>query len=126
MWIINMAPPLAPSTREFIYGMIMSKELTASQMAEAAGCHKRTIERHRSNVQVFDSASGKLAGLPEAPHPPKLPNFIATSGIKFSLHMLRMGLFCLVFFKVQRTLLFLKTLLESYFSIAENGQSQNL
>jgi len=37
--------------------MIVSNELTASQMAKAAGCHKRTIKRHRSNVRLFGSVT---------------------------------------------------------------------
>ena len=53
-----MPPPrLPPSTREMTYGMIVSNELTASQMAKAADCHKRTIKRHRSNVRMFGSVT---------------------------------------------------------------------
>jgi len=37
--------------------MIVSNELTASQMAKAADCHKRTIKRHRSNVRLFGSVT---------------------------------------------------------------------
>ncbi|KAL3465652.1 hypothetical protein BJX64DRAFT_252237, partial [Aspergillus heterothallicus] len=38
--IINMAPPLAPSTRQMTYDIILSSDINASQMAEAASCHK--------------------------------------------------------------------------------------
>lgn len=56
--IINMAAPaLAPSTREMTHGMIVSNELSASQMAEATDCHVRTIKRHRSNVRLFGSVT---------------------------------------------------------------------
>lgn len=37
--------------------MIVSNELTASQMAKAADYHKRTIKRHRSNVRSFGSVT---------------------------------------------------------------------
>lgn len=50
-----MAPNLAPSTLELINDMISSGELTASQMAEAAGCSKRAIIRIRSNLRLFGS-----------------------------------------------------------------------
>lgn len=48
-----MAPNLAPSTLEFIHGMIISNDLTVSKMAEAAGCNERTIRRLRSNMRLF-------------------------------------------------------------------------
>lgn len=38
-----MAPNLARSTLDFIHDMLISGELTTSQMAEAAGCSKRAI-----------------------------------------------------------------------------------
>lgn len=50
-----MAPNLAPSTRQFTHDMILCNELTPSQIAEAAGCHRSTITRHRSNVRLFGS-----------------------------------------------------------------------
>lgn len=39
------------------YDMIVSSDLNAPQMAEAAGCHKRTIKRHRSHVRLFGSVT---------------------------------------------------------------------
>lgn len=51
----EMAPNLAASTLAFIHDMIVSNELTAPQMAEAAGCNERTIRRLRSNMRLFGS-----------------------------------------------------------------------
>ncbi|KAF4209653.1 hypothetical protein CNMCM5878_005039 [Aspergillus fumigatiaffinis] len=48
-----MAPNLAPSTLEFIRDMILSNELTRSQIANAAGCHPSTITRHVTNMELF-------------------------------------------------------------------------
>ena len=50
-----MAPNLAPSKHELIYGMIYSGELSISQMAQAAGCNRSTILRISSNIQMFGS-----------------------------------------------------------------------
>lgn len=50
---INMAPNLAPSTLEFIHDMILSNELTHSQIANAAGSHPSTITRHVINMNIF-------------------------------------------------------------------------
>ncbi|EED22757.1 TPR domain protein [Talaromyces stipitatus ATCC 10500] len=54
---IQMAPRLAVSTREFTRDMILSNELTTSQIAEAAQCHPSTIRRHRSNLRLFGSVT---------------------------------------------------------------------
>ena len=48
-----MAPNLAPSTLQFIRDMILSNELTHSQIAKAAGCHPSTITRHVTNMNLF-------------------------------------------------------------------------
>jgi hypothetical protein len=37
--------------------MIMSNELTTSQIAEAVRCHPSTIRRHRTNLQLFGSVT---------------------------------------------------------------------
>lgn len=50
-----MAPNLARSTLDLIHDMLISGELTTSQMAEAAGCSKRAIIRLRANLQLFGS-----------------------------------------------------------------------
>jgi len=42
----------------FIHDMISSGELTTSQMAEAAGCRKRTVIRIRSNLRMYGSIKG--------------------------------------------------------------------
>jgi len=50
----KMAPDLASSTLEFyIHDMIRSNELTAAQMAEAAGCNERMITKLRSNIRFL-------------------------------------------------------------------------
>lgn len=51
----KMAPNLAPSTLQFIHDMLISNELTHTQIAEAAGCHPSTIRRHASNMNLFGS-----------------------------------------------------------------------
>lgn len=50
-----MAPNLAQSTLTLIQDMLVSGELTTSQMAEAAGCSKRAIIRLRANLRLFGS-----------------------------------------------------------------------
>jgi hypothetical protein len=59
-------PNLAPSTLEFIRDMILSNELTHSQIANAAGCHPCTITRHVSNMHLFENmkAPPKKGGCP--------------------------------------------------------------
>lgn len=52
-----MAPNLAPSKHELIYDMIHSGELSVSQMAQAAGCSKRTILRISANIRLFGTYS---------------------------------------------------------------------
>lgn len=41
----RMAPNLAASTLSLIHDMILGRDLTAPQMAEAAGCNERTTRR---------------------------------------------------------------------------------
>lgn len=55
-----MAPNLAPSTLQFIYDMILSNELTHSQIAKAAGCHLSTITRHVTNINLFRDVKAPL------------------------------------------------------------------
>lgn len=52
-----MAPNLPPSTREFIHGMLMSNELTTSEIADAAKCDPSTVSRHRTNLHLFGTAT---------------------------------------------------------------------
>lgn len=63
-----MAPNLAESTLEMIRDMILSDELTASEMARAAGCSKRAIFRIRSNIRLFGTikAPSIKAGRPRS------------------------------------------------------------
>lgn len=51
----EMAPNLAASTLVFIHDMIISNELTAPQMAEAAGYNKHIIRQLHSNMRLFSS-----------------------------------------------------------------------
>jgi predicted transcriptional regulator len=50
-----MAPILATSQRRMIQDMILSNELTAAQMADAAGCSVRAVKYIRSNLRAFGS-----------------------------------------------------------------------
>lgn len=63
-----MAPNLAKTTLRLIQDMISSGELTTSQIAQAAGCSKRTMIRIRSNLQLFGSikAPAIKAGRPRS------------------------------------------------------------
>jgi transposase len=57
-----MAPRLAASQLEFIRDMIISKSLTTSQIAKAAGCSKRSITNIRSNLQLFGNVRAPPIG----------------------------------------------------------------
>ncbi|KAJ5688704.1 hypothetical protein N7462_003096 [Penicillium macrosclerotiorum] len=48
-----MAPNLPASTREFIRDMILSKSLTTTQIAQAAGCSPRSVTTIRTNLRQF-------------------------------------------------------------------------
>ena len=50
-----MAPNLAASQRRMIHDMILSNELTAAQMTNAAGCSVRAVKYIRSNLRAFGS-----------------------------------------------------------------------
>jgi hypothetical protein len=39
--------------------MILSNELTHSQIAKAAGCHPSTITRHVTNMNLFGDVNGR-------------------------------------------------------------------
>jgi hypothetical protein len=49
----DMAPNLPTSTLELTHDMLMSNELTTSEMADVVNCHPSTIRRHRDNLRVF-------------------------------------------------------------------------
>jgi transposase len=57
-----MAPRLAPSQLVMIRGMISSKSLTTSQMAEAAGCSKLSIITISTNLNVWRRPSPLIPG----------------------------------------------------------------
>jgi DNA-binding CsgD family transcriptional regulator len=50
-----MDPNLATSQRQIIHNIILSNELTAAQMADAAGCSVRAVKYIRSNLRAFRS-----------------------------------------------------------------------
>lgn len=55
-----MAPRLASSQLVMIRDMTSSKSLTTSQMAEAAGCSKRSIITIRANLHMFGDVRAPL------------------------------------------------------------------
>ncbi|KAJ5733744.1 hypothetical protein N7493_002530 [Penicillium malachiteum] len=69
-----MALNLPSSTREFIRDMILSKSLTTSQIADAAGCSARSITTIRTNLRQFgDTRAPPIrAGRPRSITPPML------------------------------------------------------
>jgi transposase len=50
-----MAPNLAESQHALIHDMIVSGTLSTAQMANVAGCSKRSIKSIRSNMRYFGS-----------------------------------------------------------------------
>jgi hypothetical protein len=58
----RMAPNLAASQRWMIHDMILSYELTAAQMANAAGCSVRAVKYIRSNLRAFESVKAPWNG----------------------------------------------------------------
>jgi transposase len=69
-----MAPNLGISQHAFIRDMILSKSLTTTQMAEAAGCSERSVRAIRSNLQCFGTtkAPANGGGRPRSITPPML------------------------------------------------------
>jgi hypothetical protein len=57
-----MAPNLAVSQRRMIHDMILSNELKAAQMADAAGCSVRAVKYIRSNLRAFGSVEAPWNG----------------------------------------------------------------
>lgn len=92
-----MAPNLAKSTLVLIHDMINSGELTASQMAEAAGCSKRSITRIRSNLRLFGSIKAPPAkvGRPQSITPIMLEALCDRLLEKPDLYLSEMVLFLL-------------------------------
>lgn len=93
----RMAPNLARSTIEFIYDMIVGGELTTSQMAEAAGCSKRTVLRIRSNLRMSGSVKAPLInkGRPQSVKSDMMEALIDHLLEKPSLYLNEMQLFFL-------------------------------
>src|SRR2546423_1862146 len=57
-----MAPNLAASQRQLIHDMIVSKLLTAAQMADVAGCSIRSVKYIRSNLRSFGTVKAPWNG----------------------------------------------------------------
>ena len=57
-----MAPNLAASQRQLIHDMIVSKSLTAAQMADVAGCSIRSVKYIRSNLRSFGTVKAPWNG----------------------------------------------------------------
>ena len=58
-----MAPNLAASQHAMIYDIIVSKTLSAAQMADAANYSKRLIKRIRSNICCFGTTKAPPNGV---------------------------------------------------------------
>lgn len=69
-----MAPILAQSTLDLIHDMLVSGELTTSQMVKTANCSKRAIFRLCSNLRLFGTLKAPLikGGRPRKLTPPML------------------------------------------------------
>jgi transposase len=57
-----MAPNLAASQRQLIHDIIVSKSLTAAQMADVAGCSIRSVKYIRSNLRSFGTVKAPWNG----------------------------------------------------------------
>lgn len=92
-----MAPNLAQSTLSFIHDMISSGELTTSQMAEAAGCSKRTVMRIRCNLRMYGSIKAPpiKKGRPQSVTPVMMKALCEHLLEKPSLYLQEMQLFLL-------------------------------
>ncbi|KAL2695201.1 hypothetical protein AAEP93_003954 [Penicillium crustosum] len=90
-----MTPNLPSSTREFIRDMILSKSLTTSQIADAAGCSARSITTMRTNLRQFgDTKTPPIrAGRPGSIIPPMLEALCDNLLEKPSLYLDKMALF---------------------------------
>jgi transposase len=69
-----MAPNLAISQRQMVHNVILSNELTAARMADAAGCSIRAVKYIRSNLRAFGSVKAPWSGggRPRSVTPPML------------------------------------------------------
>jgi len=63
----NMAPNLAASQYAIIHDMIVSGTLSAAQMADVAGCSKRSIKSIRSNLRCFGTTKASPNGSGQRP-----------------------------------------------------------
>ena len=93
----RMAPNLAQSMLNLIHDMISSDELTTSQMAEAAGCSRRTVIRIRSNLRMYGSTKAPpiKKGRPQSVTPIMMKALSEHLLEKPSLYLQEMQLFLL-------------------------------
>lgn len=100
-----MAPNLAASKHELIYDMIHSGELSVSQMAKAAGCHRSTILRISSNIKDFGSvkAPPNKGGRPRSISPVMLTALCDHLLEKPNLYLDEMAIFLWDEFEIQAT-----------------------
>nr|XP_001390211.2 transposase [Aspergillus niger CBS 513.88] len=92
-----MAPNLAQSTLDLIHDMLVSGELTTSQMARTANCSKRAIFRLRSNLRLFGTLKAPpiKGGRPRKLTPPMLETLCDHLIEKPGLYLHEMELFLL-------------------------------
>jgi transposase len=62
-----MAPNLAASQHALIHDMIVSETLSAAEMADVAGCSKRSIKYFRSNLRCFGTTKAPPNGTGRRP-----------------------------------------------------------
>ncbi|KAL2700391.1 hypothetical protein AAEP93_008914 [Penicillium crustosum] len=100
-----MAPNLAASKHELIYDMIHSGELSVSQMAKAAGCHRSTILRISSNIKDFGSvkAPPNKGGRPRSISPVMLTALCDHLLERPNLYLDEMAIFLWDEFEIQAT-----------------------
>lgn len=90
-----MAPNLAASQHALIRDMILSKSLTTSQMADAAGCSERSIRAIKSNLRYFGTtkAPANGGGRPRKITPPMLETLCERLLDKPGLYLDEMAIF---------------------------------
>jgi hypothetical protein len=88
-----MAPNLAISQRQMIHDMILSNELTAAQMADAAGCSIRAVKYIRSNLRAFGSVKAPWngSGRPRSVTPTMLEALREHFGVQQRQRVLKAG-----------------------------------
>jgi hypothetical protein len=88
-----MAPNLAASQHAMIHDMIVSETLSAAQMADVAGCSKRSIKYIRSNLRCFGTtkAPPNGSGRRRSITPPFTSYYHLTKSAERHLYCLEVG-----------------------------------